>query len=296
MVRFHPAFGWFAGSVLVVGIGGCAGNILPSDSLAQVLQKLTQTASSKPILNQLTVGDVVTGFKRFASQFEAGAASPASTEPASAQPASAQPVLTADEQSQLQSLQSQLDQGQISEAEFASSIRQMLRIAGAGRMLDGFSPGPFGRYAGASSGDPLKLTTDQQQQVRAVYRQLHDDIDTLRQQAHEQMFAILTPDQQARLNDLIPGSVPAGASAAAGIHGEAREVDGRFVYIADQLQLTSDQIAQIQQIRDDLQSAVQARHQQAHDDFRAILTADQQQTLDQLDATAGLVGGPRGRW
>jgi len=264
-----------AGLAIATG-GGCAAGISPSDTLAQALDKLTQKASAFPALNRLTVGDVVAGFTQFVSQLTGGNATGASAQASSSQ-------LDA----QIGELQTQLDQGQITSSQFAAAVSTLYGQSAAGLqqqhvMIFG---GPFNHAAPAAGMDPLNLTDAQRQQAQQLFEQAHADIRALRQAAHEKILAVLTPDQQAALSQV--GSVNAG-TIAAGSAPAGGQPTSWFQYLAEQLQLTSDQVTQIDQIRTDLRTAVQNRHQQARDDFRALLTPDQQQKLDELEAILGV--------
>src|SRR5262245_61551021 len=87
---------------LVLLSAGCAGNINPNESVAQLLAQLAQKAQNSPMLNQLTVGDLVAGYQQFASQLGQGNGGTPSAA-----------GLNTDQQQQLQALRAQLDSGQI---------------------------------------------------------------------------------------------------------------------------------------------------------------------------------------
>lgn len=157
--------------------------------------------------------------------------------------------LTADQMQQIQDLQSKLDSGQITEQDFETQVNAIIGNA-APHFVFG---GPFARGPRYDLAQALNLTAAQKQQAQDVFQRAHDDIQKLQQDAQAKILAVLTPDQETQLNQ--------GA----------------------EVQLTDAQGTQIDQIRTDLRTAVQARHQQARDEFRAILTADQQAIFDKLE-------------
>jgi len=277
------------GALLILASGGCAGNVDPNQSIAQALTQLAQTAAQVPALNQLTVSDLITGFQQYANQFGQVAA------------AGQQTSLTSEQQQQIEDLQGQLDSGQITQQEFATQVNGLIGSTDPNVASGGFCvcAGPFGQPSELPAADPLSLTDAQKQQAQDIFQRLHDDIQTLRQDAHTQILAVLTPDQQAQLDQLFPQ--PAGASGASGPSGPLMPPPHRFgmrgremgmrgggpesfsQYLTGQLQLTDAQQTQIEQIRTNLRAAVQARHQQARDEFRAILTPEQLAILDQME-------------
>jgi Spy/CpxP family protein refolding chaperone len=277
----------FTGGLLVLAVSGCTGNMDPNQSVAQALTQLAQTAAQVPALNQLTVSDLVAGFQQYANQL--GSVSTA-----------AATQLTSDQQQQIEGLQAKLDSGQITQQEFATQVDNIIGNTAPTAAFGGFGfgGGPFAQTPGFAAADPLNLTDAQVQQAQDISQRLHDDLQKLRQDAHDKILAVLTPEQQAQLNQLFPQ--PAGASGASGpsgplmppphgfgMHGREMGMHGGgpesfSQYLTGQLQLTAAQQTQIEQIRTDLRTAVQARHQQARDEFRAILTPEQLAILDQM--------------
>ncbi len=65
-----------------------------------------------------------------------------------------------------------------------------------------------------------------------------------------------------------------------------------LLHLADELELTEDQIAQIETLRDDLHEAVRARHERAREEFRAILTPEQLQRLEEWESQHRPPGPP----
>jgi len=109
----------------------------------------------------------------------------------------------------------------------------------------------------------------------------HEDIDALRDAAHEEIRALLTEEQLAMLDELAP-PMRAGMPfpmprphMGFGNHGGFAQ--DRF---AEELQSTEEQEAAIDAIRTELEEAVRARHEQARDEFLALLTDEQ---LEQID-------------
>ena len=246
------------GGLLVLAVSGCAGNVDPNQSISQALTQLAQTAAQVPALNQLTVSDLVAGFQQYADQL------------GSVSTAAAPVQLTSDQQQQIEGLQAQLDNGQITQQEFATQVDSIIGNTAPTAAFGGFGfgGGPFAHTPGFEAADPLNLTDAQVQQAQDISQRLHDDLQKLRQDAHDQILAVLTPEQQAQLNQLIPE--PAGASGASGPSGQLRPpphgfgMHGREMgmpgggpesfsqYLTGQLQLTAAQQTQIEQIRTDL--------------------------------------------
>lgn len=264
------------GGMAALAVSSCAGNFTGNETIAQALGQLAQGASQIPALNQMTVNDLVAGFQQFVDQVGQG------------QRMGPMASLTADQQQQIQDLQAQLDAGQITQQQFADKVHSIIGDALPADAFVGFGfmGGPFAQGPQSQMADPLNLTDAQEQQAKDIFTRLHDDVKKLRQDAHDKIIAVLTPDQQTTLNGLVPDQ-PAGF----GMHGRGMGMRAGGVHrltqdLATALQLTDAQKTQIDQIRTDLRTAVQARHQQARDEFRAILTADQQAILDKLEQGA----------
>jgi Spy/CpxP family protein refolding chaperone len=269
--------GVVAASIGIAGIlPGCGGldlsGITGSTSLSDALNQLSQQVAADPTLSQLTVSDVVQGFEQYAQQFQGPGGSPA---------------LTADQQAQLESLQSQLDSGAITLADFSQQVQALIGDVAPGRAFAGrgMMGGPFGGDPESQLADDLQLTDEQRTQAADIAKRLHDDISALRVAAEDQIKALLTADQLAQL-EAMPSQrarMGHGRPGHMGPPGEGVGLGGLFG-LTKQLQLTEDQQTAIEKIRTDLRTAVAARHQQARDEFRAILTADQLALLDQLEA------------
>lgn len=270
------AVGILVSGSLIASMIGCGVGILPTDTLAQAAAKI-------PMLNQITVGDVVQGFQDFVTQMQAAHEARAS--------------LTTEQIAQVEDLQAQLDAGQITAEDFEAKVQGVLGDAAPALAFGGFRffGGPFGHRMGNDFAARLNLTDEQKTQAREIFQTAHTDIRALRQAAHDQMIALLTPEQQATLDQIraqgflsfaIFGLQPAGSgtnnTAAQRPH---RGPHGRFFErLSAALSLTDEQKAQIETIRTDLRTQVQARHAQAREAFLASLTDEQKATLEQLEA------------
>ena len=274
-----------AGLVACLGIGfaGCGAGILPTDTLAQAAAKID-------FLNQITVGDLAQAFQDFANQ--------------TMQFRQSQQTLAnlTDEQVQkLQDLQNQLDSGQITPDQFEAGVRDVIGDDAAAMAFVGrrFFGSPFGHHFQGPVSDPLNLTDEQKAQAKAIFEAAHNDIVALREKAHQDILAVLTPEQQAKLEQLRNQGPPVGppmgmphgrGPQGRGPHGPMDMRGGRdggpgdfFARLADELGLTQDQKDQIWAIRDQLRKDVEARHAQARADFIAILTDEQKATLDTIE-------------
>lgn len=296
-----------AGLVGLTGIlTGCTTTLTADATLSDALSSLAQAVAADPTLNQLTVSDLVQGFEAYTNQVVTSGAASGLADANTAMPPEPSP-LTADQQAQLEDLQGQLDRGEITQEQFAQQVQALIGDAAPGYAFAGTD-----MLGGAFPGDPvmgladvLQLTDTQRQQAADIFTRLHTDIDTLRQNAQDQIKTVLTADQLAKLDELQaqppPGPPPGGPGGRhmgpppgdQGAVAPPPDQDPNAVpdpavdtwtRLADELQLTDDQQAAIEKIRTDLQDAVQARHQQARDEFRAILTADQLTLLDQAEA------------
>lgn len=270
--------------------GGCSG-ITPEMTLSQALQTLSQN----PLLNQITVGDLVQAFRDFTASNGHG------------------PNLSDDQLKQIEELQAQLDAGQITRDEFESKVRDIIGDAAPGMAFGGFGffGSPFGHhFEGPLSGD-LALTDEQQEQAREIFSAAHDDIAALRKEAHDNILNnVLTQEQRdtlAQIQEQFPrfgnwnepldnarGGRGHGGFGGPGGPGNGPRPGMGFgprpglinirERIAEALGLTDEQKAQIEQIRADLREAVKARHELAREEFRAILTAEQLAALDAFES------------
>jgi Spy/CpxP family protein refolding chaperone len=294
-----------------------AATLTPGQAVTVAPGKISVTASPLNVLNQLTIGDLVSAFQNFVGF---GGKTPAGV---------LQAGLAPQQQQSIQGLQSQLDGQKINEETFASKLHGVLGTAASSRGL-GVLGTPLSQPPAAGTSDPLNLTAEQQQAAQDISTQLHDDIAALRQNAHELIFSVLTPDQQAQFSAATAAQTasPAESGTAqtrapgAGLRSQATsgEASGSGTSVVaqsaadvadaadqtaeagtpwqtplDTLQLTDTQKAQIELIRSDLRVAVQARHQQARDEFFAILTPEQQATLYGLEQTSSTAATAEGQ-
>jgi len=316
------------GLVILVGIGvftigGCAAGITADTTLADAAEQLAQLVAADPTLSQLTIGELATAYQSYLTELLSGtAATTDSTGVAglmtrSGHQGSRPPglgrdpsSLTSDQLTQLQSLKDQLSAGEITEDEFVTQVQAILG--------DDASDATTGRK-GAHHGNLdslLDLTADQQTQAQAIFDTAETDVRALRDDAREQIRALLTEEQLAIFDELCPappdpntlpdpnlpppshdgpgmgpghghgphGGPPLGMPAVSIDDPNATTDDDPDAWLDEQLQLTEEQQTQIDVIRTALHDAIEARHEQARADFRAILTADQLAILDQWEA------------
>lgn len=134
-----------------------------------------------------------------------------------------------------------------------------------------------GLYVGPPLFARLNLTDGQVDQADEIFHQAHVDIRTLQRSARDQIRALLTEEQLAKLDALRENG-----PRALGIRPPAFPPQSGSNPIADYLGLSDEQKAQIEPIRTATHDQIEARHTQARDAFRAILTPEQQQELDEI--------------
>lgn len=233
-------------------------------------QNITADTTLGELLNQITVGDVVNAFQRFAAA-------------AGGHGMFAQ--LTDDQRAQIEALQAQLDAGEITNDEFVDKVHDIIGDAFPNEPFIGFGfgGGPFhGRFE-LKVGGYLNLTQEQVDAANEIFDKAHEDITALRTQARTDILAVLTDEQKAKLDEIVAGwfvGLPPNA------HGRGADGHGGFGFgwggrghafdrFAEALGLTDDQKAQIEAIREALTDAIRARHEQARTDFLALLTEEQ---------------------
>jgi Spy/CpxP family protein refolding chaperone len=314
----------------IYSLGGCATGITANTTLADAAEQLAQLVAEDPTLSTLTVGDLAAAYQSYVAELLSGTTADATSNgitdsatgvghrvPRPAGLGREPSSLSADELAQLQTLQAQLAAGAITQDEFVTQIQSILGDAAAtGTSGTDNHGGPrHGHLAGL-----LNLTTDQQTQADAIFAAAETDIRALRDEAREQIRALLTTEQLAIFDELCPpppdpntlpdpnlpppppggpGMGPhraMGPGHGMGPHGAPSSMpvvsvddpnapaDGPDAWLDEQLQLTDEQQTQIDAIRTALHDAVAARHEQARTEFRAILTADQITILDQWEA------------
>jgi len=175
--------------------GGCGTSLIAGDS-ESVLDLLssygiTEDMTIADALDQITVGDVVTAFVDFADEAALGAGVPFGR------------GLANDELAELESLQAQLDSGEISDTEFSDAVHGIIGDRGAGMPFGSlsFHDSPFGHRMGTRGIAPLDLTDEQQAAAEEIFQLAHDDIDALHEVAHDEIRALLTEEQLAILDE-----------------------------------------------------------------------------------------------
>jgi Spy/CpxP family protein refolding chaperone len=140
-----------------------------------------------------------------------------------------------------------------------------------------FQGGPHGPRPGPGAPPPaLDLTDEQQQAADQIFQAERDDIDALRAAAQEDIRALLTEEQLALFDELPPlppgGGDCHGPGGPMGFAGHGGTLTDR---LTEDLELSEEQQAAVDEILTTLQAAVQARHEQARDEFLALLTDEQ---------------------
>jgi Spy/CpxP family protein refolding chaperone len=179
------------------------------------------------------------------------------------------------------------------------------RPMGAGPVRGGEMRHPLGQKLG--------LTEEQRTQARTIFQQTHAGVKALRDQAREQVSALLTDDQKAKLDSVWPQGGPGQSwmgwarPSAGGSHrglqgaqpGKMRDglspVERQQAFL-DRLQkglgLTADQLTSVRAVLDTLHSSTSALRDAARQQFRALLTPEQTTILDQMKAEH--TAAPRG--
>lgn len=259
------------------------------------------------LLGEVTASDVADAFARY-SDVVAGAQAGG---------------LSADELATVEDAYAALAAGEISEDDCAAMVEEALgdRVAGdvfAGAELLGH---PGGGHLNRRLAAALDLTDEQIAAARQIFEDTHAQIRGLREQAIAAIRAVLTAEQQAILDaalarlrphasddgddDGVEDASDAGAdnSNTAQRRGPGRGFGlpgnppgprgGRgagpgyrlaWQRLIDALDLTEEQQAAIQAIRDQLRADVEAAHDAARTAFEALLTADQLAILEQIRA------------
>ncbi|HPF41191.1 MAG TPA: hypothetical protein P5081_15260 [Phycisphaerae bacterium] len=232
---------------------------------------LTLDSTLADVLNVLTSGDLASAFDAFLEAAGSGRGG-----------------LTDDQIASIEELQAQLDAGTLDANSFSEAIGAIVGNRAPGMAFGGFEygGGPFGMRGPGRLENLLDLTDDQQAQAEEIFTTLHDTIHDLRAQAQEDIRAELTEEQLATLDGLRPGA--ASDESGARIHGHGPHGGGSFSSsFAELLDLTDDQVAAIDAIREALRADIQAAHETAREAFLAILTDEQLATLDAFEAAHG---------
>lgn len=261
---------------------GCVEN--PLASLFQ------PTATNGNLLNQLTTGDLAEAFAQFRNEVT-GVVNP-----------NAKSVLTNQQRASVESLQQQVDAGQLSQDQLSSEIWTVLGDTNPAAALVGANAlgAPLGTAAGDSISDTLRLTDKQRQHAQAIQSKLRSDLEVLRQNAVGDISGVLTPEQQTALTGL--GSLTGGASnsSLAGLVGSLTGGAASsqptsspgwkrqlavlvFDQLVNQLNLTDAQKSQIALVRQFLVSGAKGLQQAARDQFMLMLTGQQSGLLSAIE-------------
>jgi Spy/CpxP family protein refolding chaperone len=235
MFRTHRTLATVLVAVSVAAFaGGCGVGTSPltgllssvdpnASSLAGLLSSLDPNTTLGQLLNEITVGDVVTGVEQLLSSLRGGGG----------------------------------------------------RFGPPGLGHEGGCPGDPNAREGLAAA--LNLTDEQKSEANAIFTSAREDIEALRQDANDQVRALLTEEQLAILDGLEPNSPNDTGPGPGWFHRPHRP------HLAQDLNLTDEQKTAIKAILEQLRTDIQARKQTALDDFRAILTTDQQAILDQIE-------------
>src|SRR6185295_8159300 len=160
-------------------------------------KNITADTTLSELLDQITVGDVVSAVQQFAAG--AGGAPGAAGAP--------QARLSDDQRTQVEALQAQLDAGTITRDQFNEQVHAIIGDSFPDQPFVGFGAGggPFGGHFGLQVGGYLDLTQEQVDAAKAIFDKAHDDITALQTQARTDILAVLTDEQKAKLDELVVG-------------------------------------------------------------------------------------------
>ncbi len=232
--------------------------------------------AGNPLLNQITVGDAAAGFRFFAGALEG-------------RPELAEEIigLTFDQIARVEELQALLDTFGITEEQFAGMVRVVLGDGSPASALAGFEffGTPFGTIVGDGRAEGLALTPEQREQIREIVLQRQSGVQSAREQTHGAILEVLTEEQLAALRE-------------AGLRDFDFTPDGYdplperpfFERLAEALELTDEQVTQIEAQREELQISVENVHWEARDAFLDVLTEAQREALERIEGVekAGL--------
>jgi len=263
---------------MVAFAGGC-GVLSSASTLAGLMSSIDANTTLGELLNQVTVGDLASLVQQLVSTFSADANSFRTAD-----------ALTDDDLAEIESLQAQLEAGEITEQAFLEALREIIGDVGP-RMGFGAMPpfgGPHGPCMGMEQRPSLDLTDEQQTEANQIFADAREDIDALFQDANDRIRALLTEEQLALLDEREPNLSSDGMRPPRH-HGPPPPCP----FLDDSLNLTDEQKTEIQAILDELQTAVSDRKEQATEAFLAILTEEQRAIVDEMKA-AGPGPGPHG--
>ncbi len=141
--------------------------------------------------------------------------------------------------------------------------------------------GPRGGWREHGPGGPawmsaLQLTPDQQAQAKTIFEQSRTQMEQIHTQTHEQIRALLTPDQQTQFDALPPPPGPGFGGMHARHRGPGANPAAQLSKMTSELNLTEAEIAGIEPILTNLHTEIRTRMQQAHADVQALLGIQQQ--------------------
>ncbi len=184
------------------------------------------------------------------------------------------------EKTQLQELRNQLDQGTLTPTDFATQADALLG--------DRFAPGREARGQRRIERVTrwLQLTDEQAEQARTIGRTTGRAVRKVMLESRAAIRLILTDEQRTRFDELradkfadIRSDEP--IERGPGRLAERRARRGEFLQrLADELQLTDDQRAQIRTLREGAREQAQTLRQTAREQFRALLTPEQTERLE----------------
>jgi protein CpxP len=122
--------------------------------------------------------------------------------------------------------------------------------------------------------EELKLTPEQQAQVRTLIEEQQAAVDRLRQDTRKRIDALLTDNQRAERDSTMD-----------------RRMERRLDRMADRLDLTADQTAQIRTIFKERRDDPDLTRTEVHDRIAAVLTEEQRDKFKEMNERRG---GPRG--
>ncbi len=264
---------------LAIGMlaGGCGSSLATSDSTGSLLDLLANLGISEDttlgdLLDQVTVGQVLDGVTQFAGS------------PAIMPGPFTQSGLSDAELVEIESLQAQLEAGEITEQEYNDALREIVGYA-CGMPPGGpaFGGGPS-RHGMGRGAPPPALTDEQQQAADEIFQAERDDLEALRAAAEEDIRALLTEEQAASFDGLPPLPIGGGPPPPVGPGGIAHGHEGGPLdRLTQALGLSDEQQIAIEEILTELHDAVAARHEQTRDELLSLLTDEQ---LEQLGQTA----------
>ncbi len=146
--------------------------------------------------------------------------------------------------------------------------------------------GPFGHHGDASQRvdervermtEELKLTPEQQTQIRTLIEEQQTAMDRLRQETRQRIDGVLTESQQAERDRMMD-----------------RRMERRLDRMADRLDLTADQTAQIRTILKERRDDPDLTRTEVRERIVAVLTEEQRKRFEEMADRRGGRRGPDG--